>query len=97
MDGRINMNDKKYSYNAKTGEEVITELTNAEQAELDSQREAAIAQRQGKLDAVRLAWETKVGAYQKLGLTTAEIEVIAPMPFELRGDDLKTVLGLGGN
>lgn len=78
------MNDSRYSYNAETGEEVITELTDEEQAELNLQREAAIAQRQSKLDAVRLSWETKVNAYQKLGLTAEEIAAIAPMPFELR-------------
>lgn len=81
---RTDMNDSIYVYDAESGEETIIELTDEQQAELNSQREIAITQRQTELDAVRLAWETKIGAYRKLGLSAEEIEIIAPMPFELK-------------
>lgn len=73
--------DKIYYYNHNTGEEIIREMTDEEQAERDAQVAAFLAeeaQTKADAEAKRAAAEAKLAA---LGLTA---------------DDLKA-LGLGGN
>jgi len=73
-------NDTIQIHNAKTGEIQIIELTDDEQQELVTQRQKAIAIKQAaKLQEGELRL-TKISAYQKLGLTEEEIEVLIPTP-----------------
>lgn len=68
--------------NAETGELIVRELTNAEQKIRDAEKAAWIAEKeQKKLEATQLR-QTKISAYEKLGLTPAEIEVLLPTPAE---------------
>jgi len=67
-------------YNHSTGENIVREMTNEEQAQKDAEVEAArIAKEQAKIEAEQLR-ETKIAAYEKLGLTEAEIEALLPTP-----------------
>ena len=74
--------DKIYYYDHSTGEEVIREMTDEEQTQRDAQVAAWLAQEaQAKADAEALR-QTKIAAYEKLGLTEAEIEALLPAPTE---------------
>lgn len=75
-------NDKLFIYDHSSGEEVIREMTDEEQAQRDAQVAAWFAQEaQAKADAEALR-QTKVSAYEKLGLTEAEIEALLPASTE---------------
>lgn len=74
------MNKNIYIYDHSTGEEVIREMTDQEQAQRDAEVAAAIeakALAKAKAEALK---QTKILAYQKLGLTEAEIEALLPTP-----------------
>ena len=74
------MNENIYIYNHSTGEEIIREMTDQEQAERNAEIAAAIeAKALAKAEAEALR-QTKILAYQKLGLTEAEIEALLPTP-----------------
>jgi hypothetical protein len=76
------MNDKIGIYDHSTGEYSTVELTDDEQAKIDAERAAwRIAKDQAKLEAQQLR-QTKISAYEKLGLTVAEIEALLPTPAE---------------
>ena len=77
------MNDSIYIFDAATGEEIIREMTDEEQAQRDAENAAYFIAKQQQLDAEEAAWRTKVNAYEKLGLTPAEIDAIAPKPRHL--------------
>ena len=69
-------------YNHSTGEEIIREMTPEEKANRDAEIAVFVAQqKQLKAEAKKL-YETKVSAYQKLGLSEAEIEALVPTPVE---------------
>lgn len=67
-------------YNHITGETIVREMTDEEQAQRDAEIAAWKAEKQVKQDAEEIAWRTKVSAYEKLGLTVNEIEALAPTP-----------------
>ena len=74
------MNDKVFIYNGITNEEFIREMTDDEQAQRNTEAAQAIEQKaQAKAEAEVLR-ATKISAYQKLGLTEAEIEALLPTP-----------------
>lgn len=74
------MNDKVFIYNGITNEEFIREMTDEEQMQRDAEVAAAIeAKALAKAEAEALR-QTKILAYQKLGLTEAEIEALLPTP-----------------
>jgi len=67
-------------YNHSTGESLVREMTNEEQAEREAQIEAhKIEKAKRESDALQLR-EAKLSAYQKLGLTQTEIEALLPIP-----------------
>lgn len=69
-------------YNAETNEQIVRDATPDEVAA----REAEIAEYLERTEAQELAAAqlraTKISAYQKLGLTEEEIEVLVPTPVE---------------
>lgn len=69
-------------YNAQTNEQIVRDATPEEVAA----REAEIAEYLAHKEAQKLAAAelraTKISAYQKLGLTEAEIEALVPTPAE---------------
>lgn len=74
------MNDKISIYDHLTGETIVREMTDEEQAQRDAEvaeNESKQAQAQAEAEALRA---TKIAAYQKLGLTEAEIEALLPTP-----------------
>lgn len=74
------MNDKIGIYDHNTGEQVIREMTDEEQAAYDAHREVVETQRaeeRAKAEALR---QSKIAAYEKLGLTPEEIEALLPTP-----------------
>lgn len=67
-------------YNHTTGENIVREMTNQEQAQRDAEIiEWQTAKEIAKLEAEQLR-QTKISAYEKLGLTQAEIEALLPTP-----------------
>jgi hypothetical protein len=74
------MNDSIQIYNNLTGETIVREMTDEEQAQRNAEIAAWQLEKQAKQDAEEATWRTKVSAYEKLGLTSAEIEVLAPTP-----------------
>lgn len=67
-------------YDHTSGENVVREMTPEEQAQRDAEIQAWLtAKENAKLEAEQLR-ETKIAAYQKLGLTEAEIEALLPAP-----------------
>jgi len=67
-------------YDHSTGENIVREMTDEEQAQRDTEVEVTrIAKEQAELEAKQLK-ETKIAAYKKLGLTEAEIEALLPTP-----------------
>ena len=75
-------NNNIYHYDHSTGEEIVRELTAEEQAQKNAEETAWLAE-QAKLKADTEALrQTKIAAYQKLGLSEAEIEALLPAPIE---------------
>lgn len=75
-------NDLVQTHNAATDEIIIRELTDDEQAIRDAEKAAWFAEKeQEKLNALELR-QTKIAAYEKLGLNEAEIEALLPIPAE---------------
>lgn len=72
------MNDKIYIYDHKTGEEIVREMTDEEQAQHNTEVARLSAAKAERIAAEAEARATKIAAYQKLGLTEAEIEVLIP-------------------
>jgi hypothetical protein len=67
-------------YDHTTGENIVREMTTDEQTQRDAEIEAwQTAKENAKLQAEQLR-ETKIAAYEKLGLTEAEIEALLPTP-----------------
>lgn len=71
-------------FNAETNEQIVRDATPEE----IKAREAEIAQYLANKEAQKLAETemraTKIAAYQKLGLTEAEIEALLPLPAKPR-------------
>jgi len=74
------MNDLIQIYDHNTGETIVREMSDEEQAERNAEIAAYKVEKQARLDAIEAAWRTKVSAYEKLGLTANEIEALAPTP-----------------
>lgn len=75
-------NNTKLIYNGLTGEAIIEELSDAENAELLAEWEKHQTEiEQAKIAAAKLR-ANKISAYEKLGLTPAEIEALLPTPIE---------------
>lgn len=73
-------NDKIYNHNVATDEITVFELSDQEQALRDAQvNKATQDAEKAKADAETLR-QTKIAAYQKLGLSEAEIEALLPTP-----------------
>ncbi len=75
-------NDTKMIHDVATGEINIIELTDQEQAARNAEIaafEAAKAQAKQEADELR---QNKISAYEKLGLTPAEIEALLPSDIE---------------
>lgn len=69
-----------YEFDNATAKEITRTMSNEEQAQRDAEVVAWLAQEaQAKADAEALR-QTKIAAYQKLGLTEAEIEALLPPP-----------------
>ncbi len=85
-------NNLIYLHNVETDEIRIEEMTEEQQASRDAQVIINNAEKKSRQDVVEAAWKIKIQAYEKLGLTSEEIEAIAPKPEWLK--DLKA-LGLG--
>ena len=67
-------------YDHVTGENVVREMTTAEQTQRNAEVKAWLdAKENAKLEAEQLK-QTKIAAYQKLGLNEAEIEALLPTP-----------------
>lgn len=67
-------------YDHTTGENIVREMTSQEQAQRDAEIVAwQTAKENAKLEAEQLR-ATKIAAYEKLGLTEAEIEALLPTP-----------------
>ena len=73
-------NAKKYIYDGWNNEHLVIELTDEEQAAKDAADALAEQEALAEEEAKRVARETKIAAYQKLGLSEAEIEAILPNP-----------------
>lgn len=73
-------NDTIQILDVATGELVIREMTNAEQAIRDAEIQQWKTEKANRQQSVESAWRIKVNAYEKLGLTADEIEAIAPTP-----------------
>jgi len=75
-------NESIFIYNHLTGEEIVREMTDEEQAKRDAQvvanLEAIALKKQAEIEARNV----KVSAYKKLGLTEAEIDSLVP-PLEI--------------
>ena len=74
------MTTTKLIHNVATGEIEILALTNDEIAERNAQIQQWKAEREAQEQQALLAKQTKISAYQKLGLTQAEIETLIPIP-----------------
>lgn len=67
-------------YDHITGENIVREMTLEEQAQRDAE---IVAWKTNKAEAeleAEQSRETKISAYEKLGLTEAEIEALLPTP-----------------
>ena len=74
------MSHTKLIHNVATGQIEIVELTAEEIAERNAQVQQWKTEREAKEQQAELAKQTKISAYQKLGLTEAEIEALLPTP-----------------
>jgi hypothetical protein len=72
------MNDKIYIYDAATHLEIIREMSDEEQTQRNLEIENALLENEAAQEAQVEARAVKVSAYQKLGLTEAEIEALLP-------------------
>ena len=70
--------DKIYYYNHETGEEIVREMTDEEQAQRDAQAAAYLLEQEAKAQAEAEARALKISAYEKLGLTQKEINALLP-------------------
>ena len=77
-------NDLIAFLDAATGQEIVREMTNEEQAQRNAEIEAWKIEKEARLNAIESAWRVKLSAYEKLGLTAEEINALAPMPKHLR-------------
>jgi hypothetical protein len=67
-------------YDHTTGENIVREMTTEEKEQRDAETKAwQTAKENAKLAAEQLR-ATKISAYEKLGLTEAEIEALLPTP-----------------
>jgi hypothetical protein len=67
-------------YDHTTGENIVLEMTSEEKAKRNAEIKAwQIGKEKAKLEAEQLR-ATKIAAYEKLGLTEAEIEALLPTP-----------------
>lgn len=67
-------------YDHTTGENVVREMTPEEQAQREIESQAWIAAKEQRLAEVSELRQTKIAAYEKLGLTAEEIEALLPTP-----------------
>ena len=74
------MTNTKLIHNVATGEIEIVELTANEITEREAQIQQWKAEREAREQQALLAKQTKISAYEKLGLTPAEIEALIPTP-----------------
>jgi hypothetical protein len=74
------MTTTKLIHNVATGEIEILALTSEEIAERKAQIQQWKTEREAREQQALLAKQTKISAYQKLGLTEAEIEALIPTP-----------------
>lgn len=69
-------------FNGDTQEIVEREMTATELAELNEFQSKATAAREARIAEQEKLKQNKISAYQKLGLTEAEIEALLPAPIE---------------
>jgi hypothetical protein len=65
-------------YNHNTGENVVREMTPEEQEQREIETQAWIAAKEQRLAEANELRQTKIAAYEKLGLTLDEIEALLP-------------------
>ena len=80
-------NDTIQILDVATGELVIREMTDAEQALRNAEIEQWKSEKQARQDAIETSWRTKVSAFTKMGLTPQEIEELAPTPKWLQPEE----------
>ena len=80
------MNDKISIYDYATGEVIVRKMTDEEQAQRDAEVVAYQAEQQAKEQQEAELKANKIAAYQKLGLTEAEIEALLPSPQPVKSD-----------
>lgn len=78
-------------YDHLTGETIIREMTDEEQAKRDAEIAAYLAEKAAKEAEAAQLRATKISAYQKMGLTEVEIEALLPTP------KITAIESLGGN
>ena len=69
-------------YDHSISKEIVREMTAEEKANRDAEVAVFVAQQEQLKAEAKTLYETKVSAYQKLGLTEAEIEALLPAPIE---------------
>ena len=69
-------NDKIYIYDGIADEYIVRELTDEEQAQRDAEVAAYQAEQETKAQEEAQVKALKIAAYEKLGLTAEEIEVL---------------------
>ena len=67
-------------YDHTTGENIVREMTDEEQIARNKQIAIWAAEKEKTQLEAEQARQTKISAYQKLGLTEAEIEALLPTP-----------------
>jgi hypothetical protein len=67
-------------YNHATGEQTVREMTDEELAYREIEIAQSLAEKAQKQKEAQNLRETKIAAYEKLGLTLAEIEALLPNP-----------------
>ena len=68
--------DKIYYYNHETGEEIVREMTDEEQAQRDAEVAAYEAEQQAKVQAVAEAAAKRQALLDKLGITEDEARLL---------------------
>jgi len=74
------MTNTKLIHDVATGEIEIVALTSEEISDRNAQIQQWKTEREAREQQALLAKQTKISAYQKLGLTEAEIEALIPTP-----------------
>ena len=69
-------------YDHSISKEIVREMTAEEKANRDAEVAVFVAQQEQLKAEAKTLYETKVSAYQKLGLTEAEIKALLPAPIE---------------